>query len=81
MVAASLGTMALLFFISLRRRAIAASFGFAAAFFLLLGLGGMAGGEQTIGQQWAEEIVNASGEIAFALGNYLLYRKTVSLPG
>jgi len=78
MVVASLGTMALLFIISFRRRAIAASFGFAAAFFLLLALGGMAGGEQTIGQQWAEETVNASGEIAFALGCYLLYRKTVS---
>jgi hypothetical protein len=41
----------------------------------MLGLAGLAGGEQSIARQWIEEGINATGQIAFALGSYLLYSR------
>lgn len=70
---ASLIAQGLLIFIALRRHAYPSAVGFFIAFVCLLAMGGMAGGEQTIAQQWIEESVNAIGQISFAVGSYLLY--------
>ena len=40
---------------------------------IMLGMAGMATGEQTISQQWLEEIINSTGQLLFAGGSYLLY--------
>jgi hypothetical protein len=74
MTLASLAAQGLLAYIAFRRRAIGAGVGFVIAFLCLLGMGGMAGGEQTVARQWIEEGVNAIGQIAFAAGSILLYR-------
>jgi hypothetical protein len=74
MTLASLIAQGLLAYVAFRRRAYAAGAGFVVAFFCLLAMGGMAGGEQTIAMQWIEESVNAAGQIAFAAGSFLLYR-------
>jgi hypothetical protein len=74
MVIASLIAQGMLAYISFRRHAYAAGVGFVVAFVCLLSMGGLAGSEQTITQQWTEEIVNSIAQIAFATGSYLLYR-------
>ena len=74
MVIASLIAQGMLAYVSFRRHAYAAGVGFVVAFVCLLSMGGMAGSEQTITQQWAEESVNAIAQIAFVVGSYLLYR-------
>jgi hypothetical protein len=41
----------------------------------MLGMSGMASGsEQTVATQWIEESMNSMGQIAFAVGSYLLYK-------
>lgn len=74
MVCASLAAYGLLAFIAFRRQVFSAGAGFVAAILCILAMGGMASSEQTIQQQWLEEIVNAVGQIAFAAGSYLLYQ-------
>lgn len=44
----------------------------------VLFMGGLAGGQQTVVQQWIEEGVNTRGQLSFACGCWLLHRK---LPG
>lgn len=73
MVLASLIAQGLLIYISISRRAFLAGVGFFIAFICLLAMGGMAGSQQTIAQQWAEESVNAFGQVSFAAGSFLLY--------
>jgi hypothetical protein len=77
MAITSLAAHGLLTFISIRRRSYWAASGFGIAFICLLGMSGMAGGDQTIPQQWVEESVNAIGQTSFALGSYLLYQHFV----
>lgn len=77
MAITSLAAHGLLTFISIRRRSYWSAIGFGIAFICLLGMSGMAGGDQTIPQQWVEESVNAIGQSAFALGSYLLYQNFV----
>lgn len=74
MTLASLAAQGMLAYIAFRRQTVVAGVYFIVAFICLLAMGGMAGSEQTIAQQWVEESVNATGQIAFALGSYLLYR-------
>jgi hypothetical protein len=51
---------------------------FLLAFTCLLGMGGMASGEQTVARQWLEEGVNSLGQLGFMAGSLLLER---SQPG
>jgi hypothetical protein len=74
----TLGSLALhgvLSFIAFRRRARLAGVLFIVAVLCMLSLAGMASGEQTVSRQWIEESVNSAGQIAFALGSHLLYRR------
>lgn len=77
MAITSLAAHGLLAFISIRRCSYWAAAGFGIAFICLLGMSGMAGGDQTIPQQWVEESVNVIGQTSFALGSYLLYQHFV----
>lgn len=74
MVLASLAAYGLLAWIAFRRRALSAGVSYVIALICILVMGGMAGAEQTIAQQWIEEGINTTGQIAFAAGSYLLYR-------
>jgi len=74
MTLASLAAQGLLAYLAFHRRAYGAAAGFLIAFVCLLAMGGMAGGEQSVSRQWVEEIVNAFGQIAFAIGSVMLYR-------
>jgi hypothetical protein len=78
MALTSLAANGLLTYISIRRRSYLAAVGFGISFICLLGMSGMAGGEQTISQQWIEESVNAFGQIAFATGSFFLHRNFVN---
>jgi hypothetical protein len=75
MTLGSLGTQGILAYLSFRHRARVAGVLFIVAVLCMLGMAGLASGEQTVGRQWVEEIVNSVGQIAFALGSYLLYRR------
>jgi hypothetical protein len=75
MTLCSLGTQGILAYLSFRKRAPVAGFLFVAAVLCMLSMAGMASGEQTVARQWIEESINAVGQIAFALGSYLLYRR------
>jgi hypothetical protein len=73
MTLADLGVLGLCITLALRWRKRLAAILFVLAVFLTLGMSGMAGGsEQTLGNQWIEESINSLGQIAFALGSYLL---------
>ena len=72
----SLGMDGILAYLSFKRKTKVAGIMFIVAFLCLFSMAGMASGEQTISKQWIEEIINTSGQIAFAVGSYLLYRKS-----
>jgi hypothetical protein len=76
MTLCSLGTHGMLAYLSFRRGARLATILYIAAVLCMLGMAGLAGGEQTISRQWLEQSVNAVGQIAFAEGSYLLYRRS-----
>ena len=71
----SIGMDGILAYLSFKRKSKLAGVLFILSLLILLSMAGMAGGEQTISRQWIEEIVNTGGQIAFALGSYLLYKK------
>ena len=75
MTLSSLGLQGILSYIAFRRKAYLAATIYIFAILCMLGLAGLAGGEQTIARQWIEESINATGQIAFALGSYLLYSR------
>lgn len=70
----SIGFYASLAYMSFKRRCVLGTVGFILALVIMLGMAGMAGGEQTIASQWIEEGVNSTGQVIFALASYLLYR-------
>ena len=74
MTLASVGFYGLLAYVSYKRRCLIGTVGFVLALVIMLGMAGMAGGEQTIASQWIEEGINSSGQIIFALASYRLYR-------
>ena len=73
---ASLGLQGTLSYMAFRRKVYLAATMYVVAILCMLGLAGLASGEQTIARQWIEEGINTSGQIAFALGSYLLYSRT-----
>jgi hypothetical protein len=80
MVLCSLGTHGILTYISFRRHLKLAAVGFIVAFICVLGMGGMASGEQTVMMQWIEESINSIGQIGFGIGCYLLYHQSIHKP-
>jgi hypothetical protein len=74
MVLSSLGMHGILTYICFQRHTKMAAAGFIIAFLCVLGMGGMASGEQTEMMQWIEESINSVGQIAFTFGCYHLYR-------
>jgi hypothetical protein len=75
MTLASLGLQGLLSYIAFRRRAYLAAVMYIVAILCMLGMAGLASGEQSIARQWIEEGINSIGQIAFALGSYLLHSR------
>jgi hypothetical protein len=80
MILGSLGMHGTLAYISFQRHMKLAAVGFIIAFLCVLGMGGMASGEQTVMMQWIEESINSIGQIGFAVGCYLLYHVSVHKP-
>jgi hypothetical protein len=72
----SLGLQFILIYLSFQRKAIWAAVLIIIAIICMLGMAVMAGGEQTVQKQWIEEIINSFGQIAWAIGSYLLYNST-----
>jgi hypothetical protein len=75
MTLSSLGMQGILSYIAFRRKAHLAAALYMVAILCMLGLAGLAGGEQSVARQWIEEGINSAGQIAFALGCYLLYSR------
>jgi hypothetical protein len=75
MTVCSLGLHSVLSYLSFRRRARLAGGMFVLAALALLAMAGLAGGEQTVALQWTEESINSVGQLAFATGSYLLFRR------
>jgi hypothetical protein len=76
MTLASLALQGILSYIAFRRKAYLAAAMYVVAILCMLSLAGLASGEQTIARQWIEEGINTTGQIAFALGSYLVYSRT-----
>jgi hypothetical protein len=74
MTLASLGTHIVLIYLSLKHRSRLGAISFLLGLILLLSMGALAGGEQTIARQWLEEWVNAFAQTGFAIGAWLLYQ-------
>jgi hypothetical protein len=74
MTVCSIAAYGLLTYVAFRRGLKLAAALFILAAFCLLAMSGMAGGEQTVPQQWMEEGVNAAGQCVFAVGSLMLYR-------
>lgn len=75
MTICSLGAQGILTYISFQKKARLAAAMFILAVLCMLGMSGMASSvEQTITMQWVEESINTTGQIALAIGSYLLYR-------
>ncbi len=74
MTLCSLGAQGILTYISFRRGARLAGAMFIVAVLCMLGMASMSSGEQTVARQWIEESINSVGQIAFAVGSFLLYR-------
>ncbi len=77
MTLCSLGVQGILTHLAFRRRARLAAAMYILAVLCMFGMAGMAGGEQSIARQWVEESINSLGQIAYALGSYLLYLNAV----
>ena len=80
MVLCSLGTHGILTYTSFQRHIKLAAVGFIIAFLCVLGMGGMASGEQTVMMQWIEESINSIGQIGFAVGCNLLFHASIHKP-
>ena len=80
MTLSSLGVQGVLAYIAFRHKVRVATLGFIIAFLCLLGMGSMASAEQTLTNQWVEEIVNASGQFGFMVGCVFLYRSITRSP-
>ena len=78
MTLCSLGAQGILTYVAFRRGQKLAAACFIAAFLALFAMGGMSSAEQTLAQQWIEEIVNTLGQLSFMLGSILLYRQSRS---
>jgi hypothetical protein len=71
----SLGMDGILAYLSFKNKTKLAGILFILAFLCLFGMAGMSSGGQGINLQWIQEIINSCGQIAFAVGCYLLFRK------
>jgi hypothetical protein len=81
MTLASLGLQGILSYVAFRRKAYLAVAMYIVAILCMLGMAGLASGEQNIARQWIEEGINSTGQIAFALGSYLLYSRVEVVRG
>lgn len=75
MTLSSLGLQGILSYIAFRRKARLAAAMYIVAILCMLSMAGLAGGDQSVARQWIEEGINSLGQIAFALGSYLLYSR------
>lgn len=75
MTVCSLGLYGVLTLMSFRWRARMAGAMFVVAAITILAMARLAGGEQTVARQWTEESINSVGQLTFATGSYLLYRR------
>ena len=75
MTISNLGLLVTLSSFAYRRAVRSAAFFFGVSVVCMLAMAGMATAEQSITQQWIEEIVNSLGQIAFARGSYLICEK------
>lgn len=80
MTISSIGANGILTYVAFRRGARLAGALLVVSVLCLFAMGGMAGGDQTVARQWIEEGINATGQIAFAVGSLLLYRAVASDP-
>lgn len=78
MTVCSLAAEGILAYVAFRQGARAAGVLFSVAMLALLGMAGLAGGEQTVARQWVEEGVNTAGQTAFAVASFLLHRAYVA---
>ncbi|MGC9358420.1 MAG: hypothetical protein ACP5GX_11155, partial [Anaerolineae bacterium] len=76
-----LGAQGILVYISFRRGAKFAAYAFIVAVLCMLGMSGMASGEQTVARQWIEQSINTIGQIGFAVGSYALYHSYTRTEG
>lgn len=81
MTLASLGAQGILVYLSFRRGIRIAAVFFIIAVLCMLGMAGMASGEQTVTRQWIEQSVNLAGQSAFAAGGFFLYKRSETIPG
>ena len=79
MTLSSLGVYGILSYMALRRKAHLAAAMYILTILCTLGMAGLAGGEQNVTRQWIEEGINTLGQVAFALGSYLLYSRFVTV--
>lgn len=75
MTISNLGLLVTLGYTAYRKATRWAALFFAISLVCMLSMAGMATAEQSIAQQWIEEGVNSLGQIAFAVGSYLIYKK------
>jgi hypothetical protein len=75
MTLSSLGMQGILSYIAFRRKVYLAAAMYVVAIPCVLSMAGMTGGEQSIARQWVEEGINSVGQIAFALGCFMLYSR------
>lgn len=73
MTICSLGMQGILGYMAFRRKMHVAAVMYGVAILCMLAMAGMASAEQTVGRQWVEEGINSAGQIAFAVGSYLLF--------
>jgi hypothetical protein len=75
MTLAQLGALGILAYLGFRRKLPLAGALFAVTFTATLAMAILASSPQTISMQWIEEGVNSFGQIAFAVGAYVLYSR------
>lgn len=75
MTISSLGLQATLCYITYKKISKFSSLLYGISFLCIIGLAGMASTEQSISNQWIEEIINSAGQLAFAGGSRLLSKK------
>jgi hypothetical protein len=81
MTLCSLGTQGILAYISFKRDSKLSAYFFIVAILCMFGMAGMASGStQTVANQWIEEVMNTIGQISFATGSFLLYRRSQTFP-
>jgi len=79
MTLSSIGMEGILTYHAFRKGVRLAGWMFIFAVLCLFAMAGMASSEQTVTLQWVEQSINLIGQSAFALGSYLLYRKTPTI--